>query len=130
MKKSLQKLVDALEKGKSILPGKKVTAGFDGFVGHTCGVTLADNVVCWGRNANNEIWRRENFDEPLSLLPTLLPFSEKFRAVVAGAFHTCAVLVNNHVWCWGDESRGQLGVPEGSNTYNSFVEIAGGYVFQ
>jgi hypothetical protein len=127
--------VNTTHKFKSISAGSwgispNPFSGFDGFVGHTCGVTLADDVVCWGRNANNEIWRRLNFDEPLSLPPTLLPFSEKFRAVVAGAFHTCAVLVNNHVWCWGDQSRGQLGVPEGSNTFNSFVEIAGGYVFQ
>lgn len=32
MKENLQQLIDALENGKSVLPGKKVTAGFDGFV--------------------------------------------------------------------------------------------------
>lgn len=44
--------------------------------------------------------------------------------VVAGGYHTCARVVGGDVWCWGDNSAGQLG--DGTNTSsNRAVRVAG-----
>jgi alpha-tubulin suppressor-like RCC1 family protein len=32
-----------------------------------------------------------------------------FRAIAAGAYHTCGIGQDNHIYCWGDNSLRQLG---------------------
>ena len=36
-------------------------------------------------------------------------FVDETRMVAAGSYHSCALKVDNTVWCWGDNSFGQLG---------------------
>lgn len=44
--------------------------------------------------------------------------------VAAGGYHTCARVVGGDVWCWGDNSSGQLG--DGTTTgSNRAVQVAG-----
>ena len=53
--------------------------------GHTCGVTTAATVECWGRD------RRGQSSPPAST----------FQSVSAGASHTCALTTEGKVVCWG-----------------------------
>ncbi|MBU1537319.1 hypothetical protein KKF84_18535, partial [Myxococcota bacterium] len=53
---------------------------------------------------------------------------EQFTAIAAGAAHTCARTNTGRVWCWGDNTYGQLG--DGSTTASSVpVEVFGGHIF-
>ena len=33
-----------------------------------------------------------------------------YRAVAAGYLHSCAIGTDNHIYCWGNNTYGQLGV--------------------
>jgi alpha-tubulin suppressor-like RCC1 family protein len=84
----------------------QIVAGY----AHTC-VLLSDySVKCWGRS-------REDYagDGPLPQKPVDLPplgIATQGTHVVsldAGYFHTCALLSNHAVKCWGNGGDGQLG---------------------
>jgi alpha-tubulin suppressor-like RCC1 family protein len=76
---------------------------------HTC--ALRDSgVACWGLNEDGELG--DGTTTKRSTLPvsvTGLPGG--LRSITAGSdsFHTCAVLTDGGVRCWGDNDRGQLG---------------------
>ena len=61
---------------------------------------------------------------PENLLPPVYvptdPLEMTFKAVSAGGYHTCGLLTNSDVWCWGRNANGELGV---GNTTQSFVPL-------
>jgi len=48
------------------------------------------------------------------------PLEMTFNAVSAGGFHSCGLLTNAEVWCWGRNTNGELGV---GNTTQSPVPL-------
>jgi alpha-tubulin suppressor-like RCC1 family protein len=87
---------------------------------HTCAVTAAGGVKCWGLNDSGQLGDGTNLDSivPLSitgLRSSLLPpptadgSAGKAQAVTAGAFHACALTSSGGVKCWGKNDHGQLG---------------------
>jgi len=48
------------------------------------------------------------------------PLEMIFKAVSAGGYHTCGLLTNSEIWCWGRNANGELGV---GNTTQSFVPL-------
>lgn len=78
---------------------------------HTCGLTTGGAVLCWGSNQWGQLGNGSVVDSrapvPLAINPAaVLPF----RAVAVGARHSCALDAANHLFCWGDNRRSQLGV--------------------
>lgn len=83
---------------------------------HSCGVANGD-LFCWGDNSNGQLGTGNT--NPSSG-PLALPFfnkdtnndgEEDFKDVTkvsAGANHTCAISYGD-LYCWGDNSNGQLG---------------------
>jgi alpha-tubulin suppressor-like RCC1 family protein len=47
----------------------------------------------------------------------------QFKQISSGFDHTCAIVSNDQVYCWGSNSAGRLG-NNGSFAYNSFVPVA------
>jgi hypothetical protein len=85
---------------------------FSGYNSHSCGVTLAQAIVCWGWNASNQVVQRLDITDPVVIGPTLVPTEGvKFRDVTAGGTHACAVSIENRGYCWFGGARGQQGVP-------------------
>jgi hypothetical protein len=77
--------------------------------GHTCAVLDNGSVKCWGYNADGRLGlgdstnRGDDLGEMGDNLPTVnLGSGRRAKAVTAGAVHTCALLDDNSVKCWGD----------------------------
>jgi alpha-tubulin suppressor-like RCC1 family protein len=85
------------------LEAEAVTAGG----GHTCALTDDGAVWCWGDNQFGQVGDGTTTD---SRVPAEVIGSDaSVTSVSAGANHTCAVLANGVVKCWGENSTGQLG---------------------
>ena len=78
---------------------------------HTCALLFYGGVKCWGHNAavgqlgNGHVVGTQN--SPIDVVG--LEAGSGVTAVSAGAYHTCALLSNGGVKCWGRGSHGRLG---------------------
>ena len=78
---------------------------------HTCALTIAGTVKCWGANFFGELGDNSTTERltPVDVISgPSLPVLSGVSAISAGLNHTCA-LVNSGVKCWGANSFGQLG---------------------
>lgn len=79
---------------------------------HSCAVISTGLVYCWGANNAGQIGKppgapnSANLPQKVSLFGSTLPDAVD---VNAGANHSCALTDNGEVWCWGDNTYGQLG---------------------
>ena len=80
-----------------------VAAGDD----HSCAVTTAGAVKCWGRNVDGQLGDGTLIDSRTPVAVSGL--SGDVIAVAAARKHTCALTRTGQVKCWGANSRGQLG---------------------
>lgn len=74
---------------------------------HTCAVTVGGGVKCWGKNQFGRLGDGSSIDR---LVPTdVTGIASGAAAVSAGGNHSCALMVDASVKCWGDNAYGQLG---------------------
>lgn len=78
-----------------------VSAGRD----HTCAVTSAGALYCWGDNTNGAVGDATTTDQPA---PVQI-FSSGVQLVEASLAFTCAIMTDTTVWCWGLNNGGSLG---------------------
>ena len=84
---------------------KNITGG--GF--HTCAVSWAGEVKCWGRSVHGAMGYvgALQVNTPAQVDPVEL--SAPAIDIVAGGYHTCAILEGGGATCWGLGDSGQLG---------------------
>lgn len=114
------------------LPGAKALAL--GAV-HTCVVVADGGVKCWGKNFYGRIGdgTRIDRDQPTTVIGLRGPAV----AVAAGRLHTCALLQDGGVACWGTGFAGRLGdgdeeeraAPVMVKGLSDAVAIAAGYEY-
>ena len=77
-------------------------------VTHSCAIDTSGDVQCWGRGAEGQLG---NGGTSKSRVPVnvSLPSGAKAVDLALGNKHTCALLTNGSVMCWGDGPDGQLG---------------------
>lgn len=96
-----------------VLLNSIITAG----EGHTCAITPATGLRCWGWNDSGQLGDG-TFDD--STIPVFVVdiIPSGIIDLTAGIKHTCALFSNSSVYCWGLNDSGQLGNDsiENSNT--------------
>jgi alpha-tubulin suppressor-like RCC1 family protein len=94
------------------LGGKAVAITASGT--HTCAILAGGKVRCWGTGVGGRLGYGStdtigDNETPASVGPVFLGPGRKARTITAGGGHTCALLDNGRVRCWGVASNGQLG---------------------
>jgi cysteine-rich repeat protein len=89
---------------------------------HTCALLQDGTVKCWGENNYGQLGLGDQLnrgDKPGQMgdaLPTVdLGAGKTAQALAAGHFHTCALLQDGTVKCWGENNYGQLGLGDQLN---------------
>ena len=102
-----------------------LTAGQD----HTCAILDDHSVKCWGRNGDGQLGIESKRTIGVSKadmgenLAKVNLNNEWPVSISAGRFHTCAVLQNGELKCWGKNEFGQLGIGSTKNVGDSQGEM-------
>ena len=77
---------------------------------HTCAIRNDDSLVCWGRSTTRQLGINSTLDQTTPPTnPINLGSGKTAVAVAAGGVHTCALLNDGSVKCWGSRAKGTLG---------------------
>jgi alpha-tubulin suppressor-like RCC1 family protein len=91
---------------------------------HTCAINSSQGVSCWG---SNDEWQLGNDTVSSSDVPmTVDSLVGTPIKVVAGYYHSCALMASGSVQCWGYNGEGQLGNGSYDNSYTPVVSNLGG----
>lgn len=72
---------------------------------HSCAITAANAVACWGYNSSGQIGRGDTANQPT---PFIWNLPEAAVQVAAGAIGSCAVTVSGQVWCSGGPTNSRV----------------------
>ena len=99
-----------LPKGKRAI---RISAGYK----HTCAVFKDNSLFCWGNNFYGQLG---NGNQKKQHIPVLVEGRSGRNAlsVSAGDIHTCALLTDRTLTCWGSNANGRLG---NGGTANSLI---------
>jgi alpha-tubulin suppressor-like RCC1 family protein len=75
--------------------------------GHSCALTAAGGVKCWGNNSSGQLGDGSTTSSNVPV--DVSGLSSGVTALAVGALHSCAVLTNGSIKCWGENANGQLG---------------------
>ena len=84
--------------------------------GYSCALLDDASVKCWGRGHYGQLGhgKSNDLDSPANLSITL-GTGRTAKTIAAGNFHSCAILDNSSIKCWGSNDSGQLGLGDTSN---------------
>jgi alpha-tubulin suppressor-like RCC1 family protein len=117
------------------LSGRRWTAVSAGTV-HTCALRAGHALWCWGNNTYGQLGIGNTTDEDVPQ-PVTTPAATGWDSIATGGVHTCALRAGHALWCWGNNTYGQLGIgnttdedvpqPVTTPAATGWDSIAGGY---
>jgi alpha-tubulin suppressor-like RCC1 family protein len=84
---------------------------------HSCGIRSAGALWCWGDNSSGQLGNGtaatlDEFgyplDSPVELAPVRVGTASDWVALGIGGSHSCGIRSAGELWCWGDNTFGQL----------------------
>jgi alpha-tubulin suppressor-like RCC1 family protein len=75
---------------------------------HTCALLVDGSVSCWGNGGGGALGNGSLSNQLSPVAVT--PLGQAASAISAGDYHTCALLLDGTIKCWGNGSSGQLGI--------------------
>ena len=82
---------------------------------HSCAITPTGGVECWGTNGSGQLGDGTTTSTYYPV--ATVDLGGRVISLTAGYNHTCALLANGKVQCWGNNTNGQLGT--GNQTLSS-----------
>ena len=75
---------------------------------HTCAINSSADLYCWGKNSNGQLGNGGTLNSATPVKVNL-GVGRTALSVTAGWGHTCAIVDNRSVMCWGINGYGRLG---------------------
>lgn len=100
------------------LPATQITVGS----GFACAIVSSESVKCWGRGTYGTLGNGA-FTDSTTPVDVLFPAGVRVKQIAAKYDHICAIDTVGNVWCWGNNSFGQLG--DGTQRSSSVPVMAG-----
>merc|ERR1712154_263450 len=93
-------------------PVKQVATGMY----HTCAIADDDTLYCWGSTYYGQVGDGTQGNRVLPR-KIIINGGMKIKQLALGADHTCVILYDDSLWCWGKNTSGQLGNGTTKNRY-------------
>ena len=94
---------------------------------HACAILDNSTVKCWGANTYGQLGTGDTSSVVYPVIATNpvvdLGTGRTAKAIAVGAFHTCAILDNGTLKCWGYNVMGQLGTDSTNNLGDGSGEL-------
>jgi alpha-tubulin suppressor-like RCC1 family protein len=75
---------------------------------HACSLGQSGNVQCWGQNQVGQLGNGTSGADVTTPIGNV-PLAGPAAAISSGSYHSCALLNDGNVQCWGQNSGGKLG---------------------
>ena len=96
------------------MPGGRLAVAIAAGTAHSCAILNDSSLICWGEGVGGRLGQGNELsigNSPTRAVESMNPVSlpGSVVAVAAGRFHTCAVLSDATLRCWGTGLDGRLG---------------------
>ncbi len=76
--------------------------------GHACALRLPGTLWCWGRNTGEQLGLGDDALDQYRF-PQQVGELDDWTEVDAGQNHSCGLRAGSELWCWGENTHGNLG---------------------
>jgi alpha-tubulin suppressor-like RCC1 family protein len=93
---------------------------------HSCALLSYGGIECWGRNNYGQLGNPTSYGTSTAVsTPVAVTGITNAVQIEAGEYHTCAVLDDHTIACWGSDVYGQLGDSPGNDTSAVPLAVSG-----